>query len=394
MVGGPPFLVGWSTPSLPDGRARGGGPPLKVLRRLGQPPGHIGSYLVPNLVAAGHEVIAISRGDRQPYLDHAAWGHVKVVHADREAGDQAGTFAEKVAAQKPDAVVDLICFTTSSAEQLIASLAPIKAYLLHCGTIWVHGPAVEVPVTEAAVRRPFGAYGAQKAAIEELLLAVARRGTLPCTVLHPGHIVGPGWPPLNPAGNFNLKVFELLAKGDELALPNLGLETVHHVHAEDVAQAFSKALLHPTLASGEAFHVVSERALTTPKRSTDGSTGLPASLSNPGKPGRQAGTRPTLRRRGTTSRTPPRRASTRLRGSLATSLVIRRWRVSSLRSTGWCRVARSMSAGVSRLPEHRRRTRLTNLARGPKPSGSQPSTAWTSAPMRPPGRAPKVSKDC
>jgi AraC-like DNA-binding protein len=37
MVGGPPFLVGWSTPSLPDGRARGGGPPLKVLRRLGQP---------------------------------------------------------------------------------------------------------------------------------------------------------------------------------------------------------------------------------------------------------------------------------------------------------------------------------------------------------------------
>ena len=224
--------------------------------------GHIGSYLVPSLVAAGHEVVAISRGDRQPYVEHAAWGQVKVLRADREAEDQAGTFAEKVAAQRPDAVVDLICFTTSSAEQLVASLAPTKAYLLHCGTIWVHGPAVEVPVTEAAVRRPFGAYGTQKAAIEELLLAVARRGTLPCTVLHPGHIVGPGWAPLNPAGNFNLKVFELLANGDELALPNLGLETVHQCTRKTSRRHFRRLCCTPTLASGEAFHVVSERALT------------------------------------------------------------------------------------------------------------------------------------
>ena len=207
--------------------------------------GHIGSYLVPSLVAAGHGVVAGRRGDRQPYVDHTAWRHVTVLHADRDAEDKAGTFAEKVAAQHPDAVVDLICFTTSSAEQLVAALAPIKSYLLHCGTIWVHGTAVEVPVTEEAVRRPFGAYGTQKAAIEELLLAEARRGTIRCTVLHPGHIVGPGWPPVNPAGNFNLKVFELLARGEELALPNLGLETVHHVHAEDVAQAFSESSASP-----------------------------------------------------------------------------------------------------------------------------------------------------
>jgi nucleoside-diphosphate-sugar epimerase len=57
-------------------------------------------------------------------------------------------------------------------------------------------------------------------------------------------------------------VFELLANGEELTLPHFGLETVHHVHAEDVAQAFSKALAHPNVASGESFHVVSERALT------------------------------------------------------------------------------------------------------------------------------------
>ena len=84
----------------------------------------------------------------------------------------------------------------------------------------------------------------------------------PATVLHPGHIVGPGWAPLNPAGHFNPAVFTQLAAGAELALPNLGLETVHHVHADDVAQAFERALAHWGAAVGESFHVVSPAALT------------------------------------------------------------------------------------------------------------------------------------
>jgi nucleoside-diphosphate-sugar epimerase len=224
--------------------------------------GHIGSYLVPRLVAAGHEVIAISRGTRSPYLEHPAWHQVTQVQADREAEDEAGVFGKRLAEAEPDAVVDLLCFTVPSARQVLDALATTGCYLLHCGTIWVHGTAVTVPVTEDAVRRPFGDYGTQKAAIEELLLSEARRGALPCTVLHPGHIVGPGWAPVNPAANFNLNVFERLAKGEELVLPNFGLETVHHVHADDVAQAFEKALAHPSRASGEAFHVVSEHAIT------------------------------------------------------------------------------------------------------------------------------------
>jgi nucleoside-diphosphate-sugar epimerase len=134
--------------------------------------------------------------------------------------------------------------------------------LLHCGTIWVHGPSVQVPTTEEQPRRPFGEYGIQKAAIEGYLLDQARRHGFPATALHPGHIVGPGWIPLNPAGHFNPRVFAQLARGEELVLPNLGMETVHHVHADDVAQAFMGALAHWRSAVGESFHVVSPAALT------------------------------------------------------------------------------------------------------------------------------------
>jgi nucleoside-diphosphate-sugar epimerase len=122
--------------------------------------------------------------------------------------------------------------------------------------------SVEVPATENQPRRPFGEYGCSKAAIEAWLMGEARRGDLPATVLHPGHIVGPGWPPLNPAGHINPRVFEDLAYGRELCLPNLGMETVHHVHAADAARAFLRAMEHWSAAVGESFHVVSPAALT------------------------------------------------------------------------------------------------------------------------------------
>jgi nucleoside-diphosphate-sugar epimerase len=224
--------------------------------------GHVGTYLVPRLVTAGHEVIAMSRGDRRPYRDHPAWSSVEQVAVDRDAEDAAGVFAKRVASLDADAVVDMICFTADSARQLAASLEPTGTLLVHCGTIWVHGPATEVPVTEDAIRRPFGTYGTAKAQIEALLISESRRGRLRATVLHPGHIVGPGWRPINPRCLLDLETFTSLATGGEVVLPDHGGSMLHHVHADDVAQAFALAVERPGAAVGESFHVVSEQSLT------------------------------------------------------------------------------------------------------------------------------------
>ena len=224
--------------------------------------GHIGTYLVPRLVEAGHEVVNVTRGQRAPYLPHAAWKQVKTVTADREAEDRNGCFAARIAALKPDVVIDLVCFTLTSAEALVDALEGHVGQLIHIGTIWVHGPSSVVPVREDAPRHPFGSYGTQKAAIEAFLLEKAHRSGLPVTVLHPGHIVGRGWAPLNPAGHFNTQVFAAIARGETLTLPNFGLETVHHVHADDVAQLAMRSLSHWRASTGEAFHAVSSGALT------------------------------------------------------------------------------------------------------------------------------------
>ena len=47
--------------------------------------GHVGSYLVKELVARGHEVIAVMRGNRQPYgYEESIWSKVQVVNLSRE----------------------------------------------------------------------------------------------------------------------------------------------------------------------------------------------------------------------------------------------------------------------------------------------------------------------
>jgi nucleoside-diphosphate-sugar epimerase len=224
--------------------------------------GHVGTYLVPRLVETGYTVTSVTRGQSAPYQPHAAWQSVRQVVIDRTAEESAGIFGQHILDLQPDIVIDMICFTLDSAQHLVEALRGHVQQFLHCGTIWVHGPSVQTPTTEEQPRRPFGEYGIQKAAIEAYLLKQARQSGFPAAILHPGHIVGPGWSALNPAGNFDMAVFSRLACGEEVTLPNLGMETVHHVHADDVAQSFMQALSHWSAAFGEAFHVVSPQAVT------------------------------------------------------------------------------------------------------------------------------------
>lgn len=224
--------------------------------------GHVGTFLVPRLVEAGFDVVNVSRGNRQPYRPHAAWSAVETIRLDREAEEKSGRFGDEIRNLKPDIVIDMICFTQPSAEHLVEALRGTVRHFLHTGTVWVHGPSVSVPTLETAPRRPFGDYGVQKAAIETRLMAEAQHSGFPATIIHPGHIVGPGWVPLNPEGHFNPAVFTRLSRGEEVLLPNFGLETVHHVHADDIAGMFMAAIANWSTSVGEAFHCVSPAAVT------------------------------------------------------------------------------------------------------------------------------------
>jgi len=225
--------------------------------------GHIGSYLIPFLVEQGHDVVNVSRGKAAPYQNNKAlWTRVEEVNIDRVAEEKRGNFGTRIAGLAPDIVIDLISFELASTQSLVEALRGKVEQFIHCSSIWVHGHLESSPANESAPLNAFGEYGIQKAEIEQWLLREARLHGFPATIFRPGHIVGPGWLPICPYGNFDAHAFTLMADGKEIVLPNFGLETLHHVHAEDVAQFVMLAIGNRQSSIGESFNVVADQALT------------------------------------------------------------------------------------------------------------------------------------
>jgi nucleoside-diphosphate-sugar epimerase len=224
--------------------------------------GHVGSYLVPALVGRGYEVVNVSRGAASPYRAHPAWKAVEQVVVDRKAEEAEGRFGPRIVGLSADIVIDMISFKLEAAQQLVEALRGKVEHYLFCSSIWVYGHATSVPSVETDRTNAIDTYGINKAKIEAWLSQQARRNGFPATCFRPGHIVGEGWVPINPQANANPDVFSSIARGEELALPNLGLEMLHHVHADDVAQWIICAMEQRAASIGEVFNTVSSQALT------------------------------------------------------------------------------------------------------------------------------------
>lgn len=224
--------------------------------------GHVGSYLLPRLVELGHDVVNVSRGTAKPYRPHYAWSKVENVALDRQSEEKAGQFGAKIAALNPDIVIDMIAFDLASTQQIVEALRGKVEHYLFCSSIWVYGRYTAVPSLETDPTSPIDEYGAGKAECEAWLMREARLNGFPATCFRPGHIVGEGWVPTSPQGNSNPDVYSRIARGDELVLPNLGSETLHHVHADDVAQWIICAIENKAAAVGEIFNTVSGQAIT------------------------------------------------------------------------------------------------------------------------------------
>ena len=221
--------------------------------------GHIGSYLVPELVLAGHSVYAVSRGNRQPYgKDEAIWDKVVTVHASREELVASDIFER----EHFDAVCDLVAFSVDQVRSITDKLVNDEFYL-QIGSIWAYGSKLYVPVDESHPHNAVkGSYGDKKGLIEDYLLEKSKKGELRCTVVHPGHISAKEWDPVNPAGNDRTDIYDKIRAAEEIILPHFGIATLHHVHSYDLAQIIMACLEKQDIANGEAFIATAESTMT------------------------------------------------------------------------------------------------------------------------------------
>nr|WP_314466323.1 NAD-dependent epimerase/dehydratase family protein [uncultured Clostridium sp.] len=223
--------------------------------------GHIGTYLVPMLINAGYETVSVTRGQSKPYEYDIAWEKAEKVQLDRS--NNSG-FTKKIADMNADIVVDLINFRIEDTKDMVAALKDSRiSHYLFCSSVWAHGRAEMLPFNPDDIKKEaLDEYGENKFQSELYLKDEYRINYFPATIIMPGQISGPGWTIMNPWANKTAVPFQKIANGEEIFLPNFGMETLHHVHGYDVAQVFFKAIEHRNQALGETFHAVSGQSIT------------------------------------------------------------------------------------------------------------------------------------
>jgi len=228
--------------------------------------GHVGGYLVARLVRRGFDVSVVARDPKPKYVQpELGWREVNWVLCDKIAEEKSGAWAERLAKLEVDAVVDLFTYTTEQNAMIVNAFKGRIDHFINCGTIWAYGPSLRVPHLEHFPRRHYtrSDYGKNKTAIENDLMKLHRHENFPATVIHPGHISGRRWLPVDPQGALaGTEIYRKLATGEKVMLPERGSVAMHHVHGDDVAQVFELALLRPADAIGQTFSAVGPYAMT------------------------------------------------------------------------------------------------------------------------------------
>jgi len=226
--------------------------------------GHIGSYLVPRLVAAGHDVTVVARRSEPQYTDpRLGWSKVRWITADRGAEEKTDAWATRMRGLETDIVIDAIAYTPAQNQVMVEAFRGRIQQFINVGTVWAYGPAVRVPYEESDPRQPTTEYGRLKAQIEADLQACYRNEGFPATILHPGHICGRRWLPIDPQGSRDgTGVYRKLARGEPVVLPDTGRATIHHIHADDIGQLCERAIARRQVALGESFSAVAPYAMS------------------------------------------------------------------------------------------------------------------------------------
>ncbi|WP_436348619.1 NAD-dependent epimerase/dehydratase family protein [Natronorubrum sp. FCH18a] len=216
--------------------------------------GLISAGVVRQLVDAGHDVTALTRGESSTELPDGATS----LRGDRHDTER---LEAAVTDNDPDCLIDMVCFTPETAEETIDAVAQVDQYVL-CSTVDVyHRPPEHNPVAEGADRYPnVSDYGRNKAAAEDAFWEAHERGDLAVTVLRPWSTYGEGGRVLHTFGD-GTYYLSRLPEGNPIVVHGDGTSLWGACHRDDVARAFVGAVGNER-ASGEAYNVTSEEVIT------------------------------------------------------------------------------------------------------------------------------------
>lgn len=221
--------------------------------------GHIGSFLIPQLVADGHAVTVVARGERPAPPDPAFEKVTLVKRAYERKGDAWPKF---LASLDAEVVIDIL---GTNVPGVFEATKKTARHLIACGSVWMLGSARRVPVPpEEQSPCPFDWYGMRWRELNETR-ARAKADGVAFTGVLPPNICGPGKVPIDGQGGRSVEVHKAHARGEPVQLPENCNTLIAPCDASDVARPFSLAVRHRDAAADEIFNAGAPYALAAPR---------------------------------------------------------------------------------------------------------------------------------
>ena len=217
--------------------------------------GHVASFLVPQLLDAGHEVVVASRGKKALPSDSHLHG-ARLVTCDANSEESLKALAE---AERFDVVIDF----PGTAYKVYQVFKDKTDHIIACGSLWMLGYPKIVPTPEI----PFGPSCSEGYArrFDEIRHMLSESGVYRAvfTAILPPNICGPGKIPLEGLGGRDIEIHKAHRAGQTVYLPEGPEALIGPCDASDIANLFALAVENRNAAAGQMFNVGSAFSLTS-----------------------------------------------------------------------------------------------------------------------------------
>ena len=215
--------------------------------------GLISTGIVAHLRERSANVTLFNRGKR-PNSDD-----LPVILGDRNVPAE---FEERLAEERFDVVIDMVCFSPAQAEATVRACAGRTQQLIFCSTVCTYG--VDVPprvlIDEAFPLRPISEYARSKVDCEQAFLRAAAAGHFQTTIIRPSNTYGPGASLIDQM-EFDSVVWDRIEHGLPVLLAGDGIGLWQATHRHDVGRLFAYAAGNPQT-FGEAFNATRDHVFT------------------------------------------------------------------------------------------------------------------------------------
>jgi len=216
--------------------------------------GLISLGIVEQLAPRGAEITLFNRGQRAGKA-----GAFPVIIGDR---NQPAEFEARLARERFDVVIDMICFSPAQAEATVRACAGRTAQLIFCSTVCTYGVDVppQVLVDETFPQRPISEYARNKLVCEQIFERAAAVGHFQTTIIRPSNTYGPGGSIIDQM-EFDSVVWDRVQSGLPVLCAGDGLGLWQATHRSDVGRLFAYAAGNPQT-FGQAFNATRDQVFT------------------------------------------------------------------------------------------------------------------------------------